>query len=82
MAPCMCHTCRAACKHLAMTVLLLLVTRCLDKRCRHRTLAGKQVSCATEHWLMSDGVADNERVDFDVILSQAKEQSTGYIHLY
>ena len=32
--------CKASCKHLAMTALLLLVTMSRDERCRHRISAG------------------------------------------
>ena len=71
-APYTCQTCRASCKHLAMTALLPLITRCRDERWRCRTSAGEQASCATEHWLMSDSVADNEQVVFGIILRQAK----------
>ena len=78
-APYMFQTCRASCKHLAMTALLPLVTRYRNERWRCRTSVGEQASCATEHWLMSDSVADNEQVVFGIILRQTKQQSTATI---
>ena len=39
---------------LAMTALLSMVTRSQTKRCKHRTSAGKQASCAVEDCLISD----------------------------
>ena len=59
---------RASCKHLAMTALLPAVTKFQEKKCRCRTLAGKQASCAIKHGLMSDGVADGECMVLSIII--------------
>lgn len=42
--------CRASCKHLSMTALLPPVTRCRDKRCRHRILVGKWADYTIKPW--------------------------------
>ena len=46
-----------------------------------QVLTDQQISCVTEHCLMSDGAnADNERVSFDTGCIEAKQQGTGYEH--
>ena len=75
----------ASSKHLAMTALVPLVTRCQNGRCGCRTLAGKRRSCEMEHCLILDSAGtDNEWIVLNqalVIITGMKFQITGYLCL-
>ena len=66
--------CRASSKHLDMAALVPLVTRCQNRRCGCKALAGKRRRCEMEHCLILDSTGtDNEWM----VLNQALVTITG-----